>query len=294
MKKNILILSFVFFITEIFSQTIPNADFENWTNMGNYSDPDSWGTLNSSTDFANVYTTTQGTPGYSGASYLKVTSQQVSSQVVPGIAATGIINPQDYSISGGFPFTGRPAFLNGSWQYMVANLNDQGSINIFLTKWNTSTNSRDTISATLYSPHGMVMAWENFSIPLTYFLTGNPDTCLISIWSSNLTTTTVNSYLWIDDLSFSGVAGTNEISSSSTNLSVYPNPAENFVNVSVHGFDNTNLLTIKVFNVTGQLVYSTTNAENNFQIDTEQWNKGLYTIVISQNDNVSRRKFIVE
>src|ERR1041385_2063733 len=205
MKKIIFSFLILFFAENIFSQTIPNADFESWTNMGNYSEPGQWGTLNYVTDANGVYTVTPGTPGYSGNYYLAVRSLTYLSSVQCGIAATGIINPVDLSVTGGFPCSARPAALTGSWQYMVASLNDQGSISVFLTHWNAITNSRDTISATRYDPHGMVMAWENFSIPLNYLLPGNPDTCQIIIESSNSTPAN-NSYLWIDSLGFSGVA----------------------------------------------------------------------------------------
>ena len=295
MKKNSFFLLFVFVASNIFSQAIPNADFENWTNMGNYNDPDQWGTLNAVTDANGVYTVTPGTPGYSGNYYLAVRSLTFNSSVQCGIAATGIINPVDLSVTGGFPYAIRSAALTGVWQYMVASLNDQGSISIFLTKWNTVTNSRDTISATHFDPHGMVMSWETFSIPLNYLLPGNPDTCQIIITSSNATPAN-NSYLWIDSLGFSGITDVKDFSFSENNFSFYPNPATENITVSFPG--NTSHPEFQIYDLAGNLILEKTpdlfEEKNSLTISLEGVEPGIYFIRFVSEKGIEAEKIIIE
>ncbi len=296
MKKNLLALAFVSLTSIAFAQTIPNSGFENWTNMGNYSDPTGWGTLNATTDAASVYTVVRGTPGNPGASYIKITSKTVISGVVTGIAATGVINPSTQTISGGFPCSTRPADLTGAWQYMAMSGTDQGSIYVFLTKWNAATNSRDTISYTHYMLPGMVMVWTNFSIPLTYQMSGNPDTCMIALLSSN-TTPTANSYLYVDNLAFSGVAGVNGNSISENNLSVYPNPAASFVNVSFT-LQNQSNVKLQLVDITGKSIReinpSSLKGENTLTLNLDGIESGIYFLRLETGTSTETRKIIVE
>jgi hypothetical protein len=296
MKKNLLLLSAICFASALFAQTIPNSGFENWTNMGNYSDPDQWGTLNSTTNLAGVYTVTQGTPGNPGAYYVKITSKTVLNQVVPGIAATGVINAQTQTITGGFPYAIRSANITGNWQYMAMSGNDQGSINVVMTKWNSMTSSRDTISATQYMLPGMVMAWANFSIPLTYLMAGNPDTCMIILAASN-STPAANSYLWVDDLNFTGLIGINEVSTSPTNLSVYPNPAQNLLNVSFT-LQNQENVKLELVDVTGKLIRevnpSVMQGDNTLSMDLEGIDNGIYFIRLVSNGAIETKKISIQ
>jgi hypothetical protein len=295
MKKNLLLIAAALMCSAAFAQ-IPNYSFENWTNMGNYSDPDNWGTLNSTTDLFSVYTVTQGTPGNPGSYYLKITSKTVLSTVVPGVAATGVINPANQTVTGGFPFTTRPAVISGKWQYMAMSGTDQGSINVFLSHWNTSTNSRDTISLTQYMLPGMVMAWANFSIPLTYQSSAFPDTCVIVLASSN-NTPAANSYLYVDALSFAGAVGIDETAASENNLSVYPNPGASFVNISFI-MENPANVKLQLVDVSGKLIRkinpSVMKGENVLTMDLEGIENGIYFLRLETATAVETKKISIQ
>ncbi|HET6991346.1 MAG TPA: T9SS type A sorting domain-containing protein [Bacteroidia bacterium] len=297
MKRNLLFISaVVLFSTKIFSQTIPNSSFDNWTSMGNYSDPDSWSTLNSVGDPLGVYTVTPGTPAQQGTYYLKIVSKTMGPGVLPGLATTGTINSSNQTISGGYPFTSRPANLTGKWEYMAMSGTDQGMIGVLTTKWNTSTNSRDTICATQYMLPGMVMSWASFSIPLTYVGTGFPDTCLI-VLASSTTAPTANSYLWIDALAFSGTVGINETQANQNNLNVYPNPAENLLNVSFN-LENSSSVKIQLFDISGKLIEefnpNCSIGENTIPLNLEGIERGIYFVRLVSDKGTDNRKIVVE
>src|SRR5437667_42356 len=80
--------------------------------------------------------------------------------------------------------------------------------NSTFTKWNTATSKRDTIAFKNYALPGMVMSWGTFTIPLTYYSYATPDSAII-VLSASGTTPVVNSYLYVDNLAFSGTGPSN-------------------------------------------------------------------------------------
>ena len=120
MKKNIFTLIVLIALAIRTFAQIPNNGFENWTSMGNYSIPNSWGCLNDMTASKGIYTCEKGTPGDPGNYYLKLTSKTVTgSGVVPGIAVCGTLDQTTKKPLKGFAFNQRPVSLTGNWQYMV-------------------------------------------------------------------------------------------------------------------------------------------------------------------------------
>lgn len=135
--KNFIVFIFLIKLSVTSLAQIPNNGFETWVNMGNYSIPTQWTTMNSFTDFDDVYTCLQGSPGFPGTSYIMLTTQAVTGLgIVPGLAVTGTIDSINYAIQGGFPYSQRPQYLLGNWQYMPFSGTDFGYISIILTKWN--------------------------------------------------------------------------------------------------------------------------------------------------------------
>ena len=76
------------------------------------------------------------------------------------------------------------------------------------------------------------------------------------------------------------------ISVSETNPSsvgVYPNPSNGLVMISL---DN-GAQGLRIYNSTGQLVYSDRNATGSFQLDVSQWSAGAYRIVSNENSGTT-------
>lgn len=297
MKKNIFtILLGSCLAVSAFAQ-IPNNGFENWTSMGSYSDPDNWDQLNSMTSSMSVYTCTKGTPGNPGASYLKLVTKNVSGMgMMPGVAVSGVIDMVTFKPKSGFAYTQRPLSLTGSWQYMPAG-SDQGFIGVYLTKWNTSMNMRDTIAMVVQNQSSMLMSWTNFTINLNYMSAATPDSAII-ILSASGSAPVNNSSMYIDNLAFSGVAtGINESTNNLAKLSVFPNPSSEKVilNYTVKSTEN---IVIRITDITGKVVKelkpNAVIGNNKQELNTNNFSRGIYTITIQADNSLSSQKLIVE
>ncbi len=230
--KKILTLLYLICLTIAGLAQIPNQGFENWTTSGNYMVPDSWGTMNPTTASSGIFTATQGIPGNPGSLYLKLTSRNIGGNVVNGIAVSGILDPVTLQPVTGFPFTQRPASFKGKWQHMIFG-SSQGSLSAKLTRWNTSTNSRETIATANKTLAGMAMSWAGFTINFVYQSGEFPDTCIIVLKASG-NNPSDQDYLWVDDLYFEGsVAGIEDMPDFLKDISVYPLPAVNTLNVDM-------------------------------------------------------------
>ena len=113
MAKIINTILFAFTANFCFSQ-IPNSGFENWTNMGAYENPDSWGTMNNKTAISGIYTATKSSPGNPGSAFLKLTSRTIGTDVVNGIAVSGVLDSISQLPKSGFPFSLRPQSFIGN------------------------------------------------------------------------------------------------------------------------------------------------------------------------------------
>lgn len=297
MKKTLLLSSFLISAVAASAQ-IPNAGFESWSTTGGYSNPDSWGTLNAMTTSMSVYTAEKGMPGSPGTSYLKLTSKTVTGMgVMPGIAATGTINMSTMNVTGGFAYATRPANLTGSWQYMAMSGSDQGLIAVYLTKWNSTTMMRDTVANALRSLSGMAMSWATFSIPLTYKKGFAPDSALIVMSSSGMTPAD-GSYLFVDNLAFAG-SGPTAISSTESiinNVTLYPNPAKDKLNISYSIKEGGNH-TIQILDLLGKTVSNQTvravQGNNRISIDIPTLVAGTYLLTLSNGAEHSTHKIII-
>lgn len=296
MKKTILSIAAVAFTSATLFAQIPNNGFENWTSMGSYSNPDGWDQLNSMTTGMSVYTCTKGTPGSVGAAYLKLVSKTVGSTVAPGVAVSGLIDMTAMKPKSGFPYTGQPQKLTGSWQYMASGA-DAGFIAVLLTKWNSTTMKRDTIAKANQVLSGMAMSWAPFNINLTYKSSALPDSAII-VLSASGTTPVANSYLYVDNLSFAGsVAGINTIDTYVSNINAYPNPTSDNINVELNA-QKASTIKLQLVDVTGKLIKEINAGEiqGNYKqtISTTGISKGAYFLKVVANDAVEVKKIIIQ
>ena len=298
MKKTILSLAAVALSSSSLFAQIPNAGFENWTAVGTYSVPDGWGTLNNTTTLAGVYTVTKATPGSPGASYMKITSKTVATSVVGGIAVSGVLDSMTMQPKSGFAFNQRPASLTGKNQYMIYG-SSPGSLSVTLTRWDSGTNSRVIVASgnITHSASAMAMSWTNFTIPLVYSDGNNPDSCIIVLKASGSNPTN-NDYLWVDNLAFSGtVTGIKNQESILSNVSVFPNPSAEIINVNVD-LQSEQKVMIELIDFTGKVVLTkdlgSLQGKSNQAIHVNGIAKGTYLIKIASDKAIETRKVIIE
>ena len=297
MKKLFTLLAATFIGNFAFAQ-IPNPGFESWTSMGSYSTPDGWDSPDSATSAFSTYTCTQGTPGFAGSSYLKLVSKAVPIVgTVPGVAVSGKIDFTTGQPKSGFACSVRPVSLTGEWQHMAYGT-DTGHIVVFLSKWNTALSQRDTVAFIDTALSGMAMSWASFTIPLNYHSPAFPDSGIIVLTASGATAV-VNSYLYVDNLAFTGTvpSGINEVSTHQMDATINPNPAKNTTTV-VYSCNEMGLVSIDVVDITGRVINSVTTigniGSNNFTINTANYAKGIYYVKIGSAVGNQTLKLVIE
>lgn len=73
-------------------------------------------------------------------------------------------------------------------------------------------------------------------------------------------------------------------------LQVYPNPANNRVNIKA----NNEINSVRVYNHVGQLVYETHGSSNIMNLNTEHFNPGMYIFKVQTNDGLFVESVIIE
>lgn len=278
---------------------IPNFDFEAWTTVGSYSNPNSWQTGNGGSTQLGGTATVVKSPDHHGGQF---SMQMLSSPTnvgftFPGLAACGNINVVgvgNINYTGGFPCAQRVATINGFFKYNSGNGVDHGLMTAFLFKRNGAT--RDTIAIATYTFNQDTSAWISFSDSFNYKSTQSPDSALIIFSSSsNLAAAQLGSFLRIDDLSLLGVvASANTIKSLPVSISVYPNPATDFVRFAISNVSSAK--TLNIYDILGKKVKSVEINAAQLSVSTEGMNNSLYFYQVADRNNniISTGKFSVK
>ncbi len=182
MKKSLLIISALCLgASSGFAQldTIPNANFDNWTDATH---PSNWGTLNGLIPGGVTQATA---PDVKGSHTIAVSTHTVNAggvQTVGGMAiSNGTITAASltsFSIKGGFPFRERAVALTGTAKYTQTGTADQPSVGVILTHWvsavmtgtvTTTPGHRDTVAVGGVFTHSITSNFSDFSVPLLYY-----------------------------------------------------------------------------------------------------------------------------
>lgn len=263
--------------------------------MGSYENPDQWGTLNNTTAASGVFTAEKASPGNPGTSYLKLTSKTIGTNVVNGIAVSGVLDSITLQPVSGFAYTLRPASFSGKWQHMIFG-SSQGSISTLLTRWDTGLNQRVPVASANQTLTGMAMNWQNFTINFNYLDGNYPDSCTIILKASG-TSPTDHDYLWVDSLAFLGsVTGIENETSFLKSISVFPNPSTTILTIDLN-LNSAQQVNLEITDLMGKVIFSK-NAGILIGISTQLLDisnlaKGSYHINISTgNGNAVRKIFI--
>lgn len=262
---------------------IPNPGFETWTSMGSYSDPDGWGTIGdvSSGFLVTASKATAAGDFHGGTAAAKLQTKSSFAGTAPGMLATGTINQQTQAVDGGVAFNLRPVAVTGWFKYTPVSI-DTASVDVTLSKWNTTTLQRDVVGHAKFWSNTTTSSYTQFTEAFTYSSSDVPDTMVVIILSSNphLTSANANSTLFIDDLAFDMSTGVSEHNSDAS-LTVYPNPNAGSFNIAFNTKVN-DTYKIELRNALGQLVYQEiipyTSGEYTKQMDVNQYGKGIYTM----------------
>jgi hypothetical protein len=274
MRKITLLFITIFIRAISFAQTIPNAGFETWVNNSEspqtYAVPQGWITIDAiqtelyylflgdSTYAVHSVTQVGSAHGGSAAVQMRVIASNEGDTVAGAIfsepSAIDFLNSAFGSGSIGYGFASRPANLTGFRKFTIVG-GDTAIVGVVMTKWNTSTNSRDTVvnNQNYYFTTGAA-AWTSFSIPLTYLYNEYPDTCVI-VAGITSDRPHIGTLFTLDDLAFTGNVpiGINEQSTKNAFVSVAPNPFNNETTLSFHDVQ-LNHASLEVYDVLGNKV----------------------------------------
>jgi hypothetical protein len=216
MKKSLLIISFFLLQVAAQGQSIPNANFENWTNF-NYDEPFQWYSSNSETVPAFSIPTVAPVAGVSNLA-ARIETYIIGLDTLKGVISNSIMDV--VAGEGGVPYTDMPTAIEGFYRYELP-VDDTALILVIFKNAGTIL-STDLIKI---KGTGSEPTFVPFSFPLT--LAATPDSVVIACTASNLMTNQgIESGSWIeyDELSFTGPSVTQPIPNGSmdnwTNQSV--------------------------------------------------------------------------
>jgi hypothetical protein len=282
MQKTLLASLLVFSAAgTVTAQAIPNAGFETWVDQMFFEEPENWATFNAAVVLFEDLDApvTQSTDAHSGTYAARVTNRvgdfddDGDNDTLAGVMFTGHINIITETIVAGWPFTARPDSLVGWTKYATPG-NDNYRIGVTLTKWNPVTHETDEIGTGIYTG-GAAAAYGRFHVAIDYVSTETPDTALIMVTSSaDEDAVVAGSDLFVDDLAFvtNNTAGLETLKNA--DFAVYPNPANNQLEVR----NNTaNQLTLS--DISGKQV-ATFDVRNQLQVvlPTAAYENGVYLL----------------
>jgi hypothetical protein len=301
MNRILLILSILLiFSTTGFAQQIPNNSFETWA--GN--EPDTWNTSNQNIFGLtfNAVTKDLADPQQgSNSALLTVINMEipfVGKYSLPGLLTLGVLNvdpaAQTYTLTGGYPFSGRPLKLTGYFKYQPVN-NDRCVFGMGLFKWNNG--KQDTLGfGGIYST-GTVNTWTPFEVPISYLSSDTPDTINIVILNSDPLDGLVHTgtKLWVDNLSLVyGTLGIEGITFAK-NLNIYAEQNARQLVLST-SFGQQESLDISLFNMAGMETrrWKRTMQQSTEHLDVNNIPTGTYIIrITSGNRLIDSRKITI-
>jgi hypothetical protein len=286
MKKNLLTLigAFCLFTSAAFAQMLPNGDFENWTND---STAVSWtGTITMTMPPITFYTLYKEPIGHSGFAGKMITQPApIVSIPTTGFCNYGVagfnISTMSPFFTGGVPISMKPTKVKGYFKY-ENNVGDTMSIGAccFL--------AGDTLGLGEFTTTTATPAWTLFEVPITYSLPGTPDTINVVMFSSAGLAPQLGTTLYVDDVSMETGSDIGEISMDV--LNAYPNPVNDIMNIDLDGTFNL----IKLYNNSGQLVFTDATTAQKYSLNLNTYSNGIYFVEVSNGGKRMLKKIVVK
>jgi len=88
--------------------------------------------------------------------------------------------------------------------------------------------------------------------------------------------------------------GIAEMNSVKDDIMLYPNPASDKVQIRLTNISSFKLFKIIVYDQTGRFIFQSMNNTSDSSIDISQWNKGFYTVNITDGQKTIHKKLIIQ
>jgi len=296
MKKVILIL-FLFSCAVVKAQNpIPNPSFENWTDHGNYSDPDGWQSDNYVSAGFGVVPVEPDTVPQEGELCAKLVTKggdTLSSISAAGILCAGTFNSTILFCDGGFPCPQTYNYFNGYAFYTPVG-DDKAGVAAYFFKWNENKNARDTIGVAFSPMEDTGGDYVYFSLKFSFISLAEPDSACVILASSTSAGNNPpkGSKLRVDNLEFSDVTGIDEATSNAS--AVFPNPADDKIIFQMT--PTPDRYTLNIYDAMGRQLKSILLRTNHYQINTTNFSQGMFYYSVNNESGkvVSSGSFMVQ
>lgn len=299
--KKIGLFSILFFVATLSQgqSQIPEGEFENWTlsPQSTFQEPTGgwWTSLNSLKNLGGPVTVEKTSDAHSGNFAARLESKQWGTLKLPGLLVSGkFVNTTPFILQGQ-PFTGKPVRFTGYYKYTSVN-SDSAAIFAMITKYNTVTGKRDTIADAKLAIFNSINIYTLFDIPFIYYDNSATPDSIDVVFSSSAGgqnfQSQIGSTLFIDDVSLNYSNGIEERLFPEINVTVYPNPASEWINIELGETVKNGIC--KIISMNGKTVSNFPILNKKQTVDVRKFAKGKYIINIYQgNSVVSSNKFEV-
>ena len=286
----------------VYGQTIiPNGDFENWIDNGNYEDPQYWDTPNnevSSIPFFGTTVVTKSSDHETGNYSVKLETKHIFilTHNIPGCITLGDltvdVTNETYILTGGLPIRDKPQHMHGFYKYFPQG-GDSCLIAIVLLK--TTGVFIDTVAKGYLSTHKTINDWTPFSIWINYIATQAPQIMDIVALSSAQKDGTAGTVLYVDDFTLDFIGGI-EDRNPQEGIEIYQDKETRRILV-FYDFEKLQQTSVALYNMSGQIVKAI--GINRIQKQKQEilysdCKKGLYALQIIHDNQILTRKYFLD
>jgi len=266
---------------------IPNNSLENWTTVSTFEEPDDWATSNSlyygldllTSGMTKTPTTVfKVTPGSNGTYAMKLKNVVDSINLFGTYYASDTVSAFAFT---GFPYTQRPTNMNCDYQFnqgATFPIVDSAMIAAYFTKWNGS--SQDTVGEGMGYITTNTSAYLAKNISINYFNATIPDSAWVFISSTSNQNSTPNpgTSIIVDGFIFGAVTAVKNTSVFGKDISFYPNPVLDEVNIKNIPSEASN---IEIRDFTGKKVQLLEVTSDFINFKTNDLTAGMYIYSIT-------------
>lgn len=253
MKNSLLIILLVWLSSGFAQTTVPNGNFENWTDEYH---AESWDGLNYDGTWINFHTFSRSDDAHSGnfaAQIENVTDDLLG--IIPGAAFTGTFDfdplTYEYTFQLGIPITGKPTSLNGYFKYSPVGGDTMIAV-VGMFKWDEVEMDLDSIGGGIYFTANPTSNYTNFQVPIEYFSNEDADTMYI-MFTASTDSYHEGSKLLVDDVTINYNPSAIDENFQSE-IVCFPNPVSDRLYISnTCGFE---IISFILTDITGKIVLS--------------------------------------
>ena len=278
MKRLLTLLLALNFLGSANAQTtLFEEGFENWSSLTGFEDPNGWTTSNF------LYGFLLSAP----PTVLKSTNAAQGTYAAKLIA----VNVNDSTRVGGFmtytiPFTGRPTNISGSHKF--TSNGDTLTFACLFTKFDPTGDTSVTIGGYGLELTQTVSNYTNFSFPIQYQTTENPDSLVFFILPTNLAVSNEFEY-FIDNIKLEGPASI-FTAEDNKSIGIYPNPSNQSFFIPAQKAT----ALVRLNDVSGKLIQEVTLVAGEKEVSTAQLANGVYFVELNVgNEKIGTQRIIV-